>query len=70
MHCYSWIGQYRDMAARVCVCVYICVLQSVCCSGHTANAASRLVSVFRRDYDSPGTVLCIEAKLKGRFVQI
>lgn len=66
MHCYSWVGRYRDTAACVCVCV----LQSVCCSGHTANAASRLVSAFCHDYDSPGTVLCVEAKLKGRFAQI
>lgn len=54
----------------VCVCMCVCVLHSVCCSGHTVNAASQLVSALRRDYDSPGTVLCMEAKLKGRFAQI
>lgn len=59
MHCYSWIGRYRDTA--VCVCVCVC---------DTLNVASRLVIAFRCDYDSPGTVLCVEAKLKGRFTQI
>lgn len=27
MHCYSWIGRYRDMAA--CVCVYLCSAECV-----------------------------------------
>lgn len=50
----------------MCVCSALCV----CCLGRTMNAASQLVSAFRRDYDSPGTVLCVEAKLKERFAQI
>lgn len=49
------------------VCVW--VLQSVCCLGHTVNADSRPVNAFHRDYDSWGTVLCGEVKLKGRFAK-
>lgn len=60
MHCYSWIGRYRDTAACACVCVCLC----------SANAASRFVIAFRRDYYSPGIVLCMEAKLKEQFAQI
>lgn len=46
----------------------MCVLHSVCL-GHTVNAASRLVNVFHRDYDSWGTVLRVAVKLKGQFAQ-
>lgn len=62
MHCYSWIGPYRDTAA--CVCSAQCVFRTHCkCSFSACQCISPWLRLLRDCF------VCVKVKLKGQFTQ-